>query len=85
MSFKDIPSETLRALANAAKALGATGFHVAPIRVCDHCQDDGREAFPYYATDKDGREWVHLCNVCFDLLECYWPDGGLTTGKQEQQ
>lgn len=44
------------------------------VRVCDYCQDDDEEAFPYYVTDRDGREWAHLCNECFDALGCAYPE-----------
>lgn len=78
--YKDLSPETLEAISIIAKALGAsvTDMHITRPMICDHCQDDEKEAFPYYATDKNGREWEHLCNTCFDLLECeldgYWDE-----------
>lgn len=45
-------------------------IRVVGVRVCDHCQDEDEEAFPYYVTDRAGREWAHLCNDCFDALGC---------------
>lgn len=44
--------------------------HVIGVRICDHCQDADEEAFSYYVTDRDGKEWAHLCNDCFDALGC---------------
>lgn len=71
MSFKKLPLETVRALVGIGRTLGATSM-VMPHgpRVCDHCQNEDREAFPYYAVDENGREWAHLCNPCFDILGC---------------
>jgi hypothetical protein len=77
MSFKEIPPETLKALANVAKALGGTSFHVTPVRICDHCKDEEQEAFPYHVQDAEGNEWVHLCNRCFDILDCSFPSRSL--------
>lgn len=43
-------------------------LHVNTPIVCDHCEDDEKEAFPYGLVDAQGREWQHLCNECFDKL-----------------
>lgn len=74
MSFRELSPETLQAIASVAQAMGATSFTVTTPRICDHCQFDGREAFPYYVKDIYGREWAHLCNPCFDLLGCTYID-----------
>lgn len=81
MSIKEIPPETVKAVAALAAALGGTSFHMTPIFVCDYCKDDEQEAFPYYAIDKDGGEWAHLCNQCFDVLECRFDDDGAIGGR----
>jgi hypothetical protein len=52
-----------------------TGFHVTGVRICDHCKDPGKEAFPYHVTDPAGQVWGDLCNECFDLLGCTYEDG----------
>lgn len=70
MSFKDIPPLTLAAIMGIARAAGLQEYHITPTIVCDCCQDENREAFPYYVKDENGREWAHLCNLCFDLLGC---------------
>jgi hypothetical protein len=60
--------ETRGALVDAAKSLGATSIHIVPVRVCDHCGDDSREAFPQNAEDYNGVLYQHLCNECYDAL-----------------
>lgn len=44
--------------------------HICWVRVCEHCQDKTKEAFPYNVKDQDGKEWGILCNECFDELGC---------------
>lgn len=39
-------------------------------RVCDHCRNPDKEAFPYGAIDRGGTRWEDLCNECYDLLGC---------------
>lgn len=74
--IKEVPEQTLNALAQMAKAVGGDGsFHIAPVYVCDHCKDDTKEAFPYGVYDRDGKLWSDLCNDCFTELGCsYWTD-----------
>lgn len=70
MSYSELSPEMMEALAGIGKAMGAESMHILQPRICDHCKDKEREAFPYYVTDRDGREWAHLCNPCFDVLGC---------------
>lgn len=44
-------------------------FHLVPIRICDRCLDERKEAFPYYVEDASGKRWDDLCNECFDALQ----------------
>lgn len=75
MSFKEPSPQTLEALAAVAQAMGGDGsFHLLVPRICDHCKDEGKEAFPYYVRDAQGRPWEHLCNSCFEALGCAYPD-----------
>ena len=85
MAYKEISQETLQTLSKIFEGLGippGSPFHIQQQRICDHCHDQIKEAFPYYAIDSDGRVWEHLCNDCFDLLECelddYWNEDALT-------
>lgn len=57
-----------------AQELGANGLHVNQPIVCDHCEDDDKEAFPYGVRDANGKFWNHLCNDCFDALNCSYDD-----------
>ena len=67
--IKDPPQELLKAFAQ----MGA--IHITPIYVCDHCQDEDKEAFPYGVIDKKGNHWNDLCNDCFDELGCSYDEG----------
>lgn len=49
-------------------------FTITPVRICEHCQDNQKEAFPYGAYDPSGRYWEILCNECFDTLGCLYPN-----------
>ena len=42
--------------------------------ICDHCQDEDKEAFPYCVNDRTYKYWHHLCNDCFDNLGCSYED-----------
>jgi len=43
------------------------------VRICDHCQDKAKEAFPYGVHDANGKYWEILCNDCYDALGCSYP------------
>lgn len=58
------------ALIALAGSLGATSIHITPVRVCDHCGDSEKEAFPYGAVDRNGNTWQDLCNDCWEALGC---------------
>lgn len=46
------------------KEVGAPGpVHFTPVYICDRCQDESKEAFPYGCFD-----FSDLCNACFDAL-----------------
>lgn len=74
MSFKKLSPETIEAIVGIGKAMGAVSIASHGRMVCDHCKDEDREAFPYFATDENGRVWRHLCNTCFDILNCAMPE-----------
>jgi hypothetical protein len=42
-----------------------TQVHINMPIICDRCQDEEKEAFPYF-TDKDGKPWSDLCNQCWE-------------------
>lgn len=70
----EVSPETLEALAKISKAAGGTGaIHLTAARICDNCEDDDKEAFPYGVYDATGKYWEDLCNECFDLLGCRYP------------
>lgn len=46
---------------------------ITMVRVCEHCGDKRKEAFPYGVHDRDGKYWEILCNECFDVLGCAYP------------
>lgn len=79
--IKDPPEQTLNALVSLASHLGATSFHTTPIRVCDNCKDESKEAFPYGVKDRDGQHWDDLCNDCFETLGCAYPAEDEATGQ----
>lgn len=60
--------DVVQVFAEVAKALGATAFHVTPVRICEVCEDPDQEAAPYGVTDSDGNYYDWLCNDCFDAL-----------------
>ena len=66
---KEIPPEVIKAIAEIAQG---SPFTITPVRVCDHCKDEEKEAFPYCVNDKDGVYWDHFCNDCFDSLGCQY-------------
>lgn len=55
-------------------------FHITGVRICDHCKDKNKEAFPYCVNDSHGAYWEHLCNDCFELLGCSYEDRYLYPG-----
>ena len=75
----ELTPEMFGAIASAAQALTngqATQIHVNQPRICDHCKNAKREAFPYHVYDSNGALWEDLCNECFDELGCAYPDDG---------
>lgn len=54
----------------ASSSVDAIDFGISFVRVCDHCDDEKKEAFPYCVKDRNGKHWGDLCNDCFDLLGC---------------
>lgn len=48
----------------------AVGIGVTMPYICDRCQNEDKEAFPYLVMDRDGKFWHDLCNDCFDELGC---------------
>lgn len=71
-----VPSTPLgRRLFEQQKAIATANgnqpsLHIVGVRVCDHCMDDSKEAFPYNVMDAQGKFWDDLCNDCFDELGC---------------
>lgn len=43
------------------------------VRICEHCKNMSRDAFPYGVHDRDGKYWEILCNDCFEALGCEFP------------
>ena len=88
--MKKQPSEELlEAIAEAAKALGASDATSSNVIVtmpiiCDSCQNEDKEAFWYCVNDESGKYWEHLCNICFDELGCRydWTDDELDEGEE---
>lgn len=73
---KEPSPELVEIFAKIAKALGAEGgFHIIMPRVCDRCQNDEKEAFPFHVYDHMGQFWKDLCNGCFEELGCAYDDG----------
>lgn len=79
--MQEIPTVVIQAFAHLAQEMSGpppqniTGFHITGVRICDHCKDPDKEAFPYGAIDASGQEWADLCNDCFDQLGCTFADG----------
>ena len=68
---KEIPPELIEAFAELAQG---RPFTITPVRICDHCQNEQEEAFPYGVEDATGKHWDWLCNNCFDALKCSYND-----------
>lgn len=69
----ELTPEMFGAIAKTAQALTdgqATQLHVNQPRICDHCKDADKEAFPYHVEDEESHFWQDLCNDCFDKLKC---------------
>ena len=63
--------QTLKIISKLVKEAGGDGsFHLSPIYVCDHCENENREAFPCGVYDAQGKFWNDLCNDCWDILGC---------------
>jgi hypothetical protein len=63
----------LARLATDLTGLPVKSIHVNQPRICDHCLDADREAFPYCVHGANGQLWQDLCNDCFDALGCAYP------------
>lgn len=79
--MQEIPTVVIQAFAHIAQTLSGqppeniAGFHITGVRICDHCEDPDKKAFPYGVTDRNGQEWGDLCNECFYQLGCTYADG----------
>lgn len=62
---KVIPLSVVEAFAEIAQG---RPFHITPVRICDNCQDESKEAFPYNIDDANGIHFDHLCNDCYDAI-----------------
>lgn len=49
-------------------------IHINLTRICEHCHDEQKEAFPFGTYDLRGKYWNILCNECFEELGCRYPD-----------
>lgn len=66
---KPLSDELAAALASLTRAAGGDGpFRVLASAICDLCEEEEKEAFPYGVIDGDGKEYPHLCNECFVIL-----------------
>ena len=72
---KEILPELIEAFAEVAQG---HPFTITPVRICDHCKDESKEAFPYNVEDATGKHWDWLCNDCFDTLGCSYGDSTCT-------
>lgn len=82
------PSEGL--LAALAEVVGAidgtvTGISISTPYICDCCQSEDEEAFPYHVRDKGGRLWADLCNDCFEILGCSYEEEDEDEDQQEEE
>ncbi len=69
MVRKLLSPELEQTLSEMAKTAGDDGlFYVIMPAICDKCEDEEKEAFPYGIVDDDGNEHQHLCNECFVIL-----------------
>ena len=69
LSASDIAIIT-NAAQNLIGDMKVESVHLNTPRVCDHCRNADKEAFPYHVYDTRGRFWRDLCNGCFDELGC---------------
>lgn len=65
------PSEKLLEVVKGMEGT-VTGIHINMPYICDCCQDEKKEAFPYRVEDREGRLWTDLCNDCFEELGCIY-------------
>jgi rubrerythrin len=75
--IKQPPKELLEKFAKDYQTISGVksdNIHSTPIYVCDNCKDENAEAFPYHVNDKTGKYWEHLCNECFEKLDCIVED-----------
>lgn len=63
-----LSQEAKIALFGLEKSLGASSLRIVPVRVCDHCGDRDKEAFPYNYEDYNGVSYQHLCVECYVAL-----------------
>lgn len=77
MSKAKLNDAALKLLAKVASSVignNKVEMFITTPYICDHCEDDDKEAFPYHVRDKDGRFWADLCNGCFDELGCKYEE-----------
>ncbi len=68
--YAEIKPEIIKKIEALMADLGGKPKSITLNRICDHCKDETKEAFPYGVNDKDNKYWNHLCNECFDALGC---------------
>ncbi len=81
MVRKPLSPELEQALSELAKAAGGDGpLHVLTPAICDKCEDEEKEAFPYGSIIEAG-DYSDLCNDCYAEIAdfsycngCGWPD-----------
>lgn len=66
------PPNLVNAMREVAAVMTDDGgsFTITMPNICDHCEDDTKEAFPYNVYDQKGTLWKDLCNDCFETLGC---------------
>ena len=62
--------ELMKILVEKAGGDPSKGVHINMPMICDNCKDEDKEAFPYHAYDESQNFYQHLCNQCYDELEC---------------
>ncbi len=69
------PSEELLAvLAEVVKEIDepVLGISINTPYICDCCENEDTEAFPYHVRDRGDRLWADLCNDCYEALGCVY-------------
>ncbi len=68
--YAEIKPKIIKKIEELMADLGGEPKSITLNRICDCCEDEAKEAFPYGVNDSDGKYWNHLCNECFDELGC---------------